>query len=213
MHAFCEHSEHHQEVEPVVLFKTPLQYGGLSSAMPNRDHADLPVRFIDHKKNGVRPVTNFGSLGQTTGLGKTGEFSGNFFQIFPNNGIKSQARAWFPFFIPIDRLIPFVFRRLFDDDFKLHFLPRRRSSIAMKTSSARLPRVGWFNAASARRSSSTVSSGVSSASNSPNSVQIFSATFCCSSVGIRRISSRMSVALIPKLYSLGLAFAIPFVIA
>ncbi len=79
----------------------------------------------------------------------------------------------------------------------------KRSRISTKTCSTGLPLPGCFNASSARRFSSTASSGKSESPKYAYSSSILSTTFRCSSSGRRRICSKISAALMMSVYRVG----------
>src|SRR5436190_19578716 len=80
-----------------------------------------------------------------------------------------------------------------------HFRPKR-IRVSSRSCSQEIPSVGSRRNSSARRSSSAICAAVSFSSAPPNSIQICSASSCCSDSGRRRICSSISAVLIRTSY-------------
>ena len=178
-----------------LLFQPFPQFSGIPFAMPNGQHFDLPKFPVDRQINQVRPwLGHPRQASQTGGQPKSIRSVGQRLQKSANRPIKSEPNPRLTQVIPV----PLGFG--FGDDFEGHFPASNRFLISAEISSIGVPRPGFFNASSARRSKSAICSGVSSSSMSPNSAQTCSATSYCSSGGNRRICSNISTALIPTTY-------------
>jgi len=183
-------------------FQSPVQFCGVSGMVPNSQNLDLPMFRIDCEINGKWP-----RLRQSGLPGKLGKWSESFrilrqgLQEGQQRIVKSQANARLPGFVPVNGLIPFPLGLNLRNYPERHFLAGKRFLISADTSSIGLPRPGCFKASSARRSSSVFSTSVSSSSKSPNSKSMISTSSRRSASGIRRSSSRISVLLMPPIYS------------
>jgi hypothetical protein len=89
-----------------------------------------------------------------------------------------------------------------ENDWQAHCHPKRLLSLA-STRSQGIPSRGFFSNSARRRSSSAACSGVSSSSKAPYFSQTFSATCCRSPGGKWPICSRISVAFMVLIYSVG----------
>jgi hypothetical protein len=108
-------------------------------------------------------------------------------------GVEFLPQTRLPFFIPFQRLKVISVGGRFEPQ-PLHFQPKRLRA-SSRTCSNGIPSRGFLLNSSARRSSSVFCSGVIVSSKSPNSRSMVSTSSRRSISGIRRSSSRISVAL------------------
>jgi len=180
------------------LFQPFLQVGGIAGAMPDRGNFNFLMRLDNDKVNGVWPINHPGFATFSTRFGEEQGMGRNRLHYRLHLKHKTKPEAFGLYFIPGNCLAKFHGGCRIMDNPKAHYLYLR--SISSRKSSQGVPRPGFFRASSARRSSSATCCGVNSASPSPNSAQIFSATSYCSSGGNRRICSNISTALMPLIY-------------
>ena len=186
-----------------VSFQPPAQFGGISSSMPNGQNLNLAIFPVNNEINGMRPGCRHFCLPNPAQVRpETLRPLRESVQECPQRVVKSQARSRGAFLIPYHRLMPFLFGFGFRNDVKRHFATGKRFLISADTSSMGVPRPGCASASFARRSSSVICSGESSSSAVPNSNSIVSKSSRRSASGIRRSSSRISIALMPLIYPL-----------
>ena len=122
----------------------------------------------------------------------------NYFEESVQFAGKSLPHSRFARVVKIHRFSKFLFRLRFNDHPKRHHLVRNRFSMSAITSSSGRHRSGCASACAARRSNSAICSGVKSGSthpsSSPYSCHTCSTNARFSSVGIGRICSMRSVA-------------------
>ncbi len=171
----------------------PAQFLRIACAVPNGQNFNFVMSRVDGEVNRVRPRRrNLGFARQPTCESKTFRFVRERVKNCTNRNVKPMADSRFALVIPHHSFMPIAFGVGLHYDRESHFLARSRSSISAKTCSTGFPRPGCFNASSARRSSSAICSSVSS---SANSSSIWPTSSRRSASGIRRICSRISVAL------------------
>ena len=183
-------------------FQSSSQFCGTSSTMPDGKDFYFPMFYVNGEINRVRPrFGHFCFMRRSCCQAKSLRIMLQGLKKRLKLIVKAPAQANLTRFIPIDGVIPFLLRLVLRDDLECHLFARRRFLISAETSSAGVPRPGCFKASSARRSSSAICSGVKSGSiqpsSSPYSSQTFSMNARFSSVGIGRICSMRSAALMP----------------
>ena len=162
-------------------FQPSPQLRRIPRAVPDGKNFDFKMFDVDGELNRVRP--RFGHFGFPRQRRRQSKSFGVLSQSLEKRLkfiIKPPADASFTFFIPVHGIIPFPLGFGLRNDFERHLLARRRFLISAETSSMGVPRPGCLSASSARRSSSTICSGVSSSSNRSRSC---SKTSRCSSNG------------------------------
>jgi len=182
---------------------SPKQLIRISCPMPDSQDFDVTMGSIDCEVYRIRPWRrHFGLVGQPRRQKKTLRIFGQTLQKDSKSVVESQSNTLVAIFVPTDGLVPVPFCVRIRNDLKRHFLAKRRW-ISAETSSMGVPRPGFLNASSARRSSSAICSSVRSSSKSPNSCHTKSAISCCSASGKLRICSRISALLMPLIYRTG----------
>jgi hypothetical protein len=176
----------------------PEKFGGIPSAVKNGN--DGKSTILDCKVDAVR-LEPF----QTNALRPTANLAKHFrlrlcsFQSLNNFLSEFLSEAGNLVFIPNYCLKKFSLRLWLENKLKTHYQPKR-CFISALTCSQGIPLWGFFSKSARRRSSSAICSGVKSGSthpsSSPYSSQTFSTNARFSSVGIDRICSMRSVALI-----------------
>ena len=188
---------------PVLASLQPLtQFRRISRTVENRnDGKDIildckikAVRLESFQADSLCPTSNLAKdfrLGLRT-LQGLDDFLGKFF-----------SKAWNLVLVPYDGLEEFKFRFGPEAKLEIHHQPKR-SRISALTCSHGIPLWGFFSKSARRRSSSAVCSGVKSGfphpSSSPYSSKTRSTNARFSSVGIGRICSMSSVALMSSIY-------------
>jgi len=180
-------------------FQTPAQFRRIACAVPNGQHFDFGVCFVDNEINRVRPAKHTSLASSASGFGESKRLGRN----RRNNLVRFQGKSnsqpfglalisghSFPKFKSGFRVV---------NDPESHFL--YLSSISSRNCSHGMPRPGFFSASSARRSSSAICSGVSSSSNLSRSCSNISR---CSSNGSLSICSKTWAALMATIYSIDL---------
>jgi hypothetical protein len=179
-------------------FQSPEKFGGIPCAMKNGNDGKSivlnrevnAVRLESFQTNALRPPTNFAK-----------HFRLRLRPLQSLNNFLSEflSEAGNLIFIPNDCLKEFGLRLWLENKLKTHHQPKR-CFISALTCSQGIPLWGVFSKSARRRSSSAICSGVKSGSthpsSSPYSSQTFSTNARFSSVGIDRICSMRSVALI-----------------
>jgi len=175
------------------LFYAASQLGWISRNVPNCADYDLTSCVLDCKVNGVGLGLRHRSFSSQT-ADKTKPFGPftNFSEKAKDITGESLTQPRHSIIIEVNGLHKFPLGLLFDDNPKGHRLPRKRLSISATTSSSGRQFSVCANAYSARRSSSAISSGVSSSSDSSLNC---SRTRRCSCRGSFRNCSTISVAL------------------
>ncbi len=171
-------------------FHSSVQLRRISRPVPNCNHFNFRMRFVDGKINCVWPAKNLRSTTFTASFGKSKWFSRNCGHHFIYFECKSNAEPCVLTFIPGNGFPKFKDSFGVMDDPEAHFL--YLASVSSRSCSQGIPRPGVFRASSARRSSSAICSRVRW---STNSFSIRSTSSRRSASGIRRSSSRISVAL------------------
>jgi hypothetical protein len=184
------------------LFQPPAQFSGVSRAVPNGRNYHLRFCRIDGEIDRVRPGRrDFHFSSQLRCQAKSFGVFADLFESMINFAGEFLTKPRHAFIVKINRFDQFPFRLLFNDGPKSHRLARYFLSISAMTSSSGRQRSGCLSASWARRSSSAICSGDKSGSiqpsSSPYSSQTFSMNARFSSVGIGRICSIRSVALMP----------------
>ena len=180
---------------PDASFQSSPQLGGVLVSLPDSNYLQQPLLFQDRKENRVRPADDFGFVSGWPGFGITKWIGNYLLKIFIKHHGEASADSGFARLIPIARLTHFFSDIGLNDETKAHCLTPYRANISARRVSQGMPRPGFARASAARRSSSAICSGVSLSSNSTNSFSMCSTNSRRSASGIRRISSRISVAL------------------
>ena len=172
------------------------QFGRIPRAVPDGNHFDLVMCFVDGKIDCVRPAKHLCPAAFATGFGKSKRLGSNRSHYLVHLKHETNAESFRLFLIPSNRLPKFSRGLRLVDDPKAHFL--YLSNISSRNSFHGVPRPGCFKASSARRSSSAICSGVSSSSNLLRSC---SKTSRCSSNGSLSNCSKTWAALMLLNYS------------
>jgi len=181
-----------------LSFQPAAQVGGISRTVPHGNHLDLAMLFIDGKINCIWPAQYPRFAAFAAGQGKSKRLRRNRRHHGVNLKYKTCAKSFGFAFISGHGFPKLSHRLEIVDHPKDHFL--YLSSSSSRNCSHGIPRPGFFKASSARRSSSAICSGVSSSLKSPNSFSMVSTSSRRSASGIRRSSSRISVALMSTIY-------------
>ncbi len=179
------------------------EFRGVTRTMENRN--DGKSTILDRKVNAVR-LESFQThaLRPATNVAKHFRLHQRPFQNLNNFLGKFLSETGNLIFIPNDCLKKLGFRFRLEDKLKTHHQPKR-CFISALTCSQGIPSWGFFSKSARRRSSSAICSGVKSGaiqpSSSPYSSHTFSTNARFSSVGIGRICSIKSVALMTAIYA------------
>jgi hypothetical protein len=178
------------------------QFRRIPRAIENRNDAD--VVSVDVKVDAVtmKPFEQSRLAGFPAGKSKAFGVFQNCFDGMIDFSLKPIAQAGLLFIIPKNRFVEFKASGGQENDFARHAARRAFNfcRASARTCSQGMPRSGCCRSSSARRSSSSFCSCESSSSKSPNSVSMVSTRSRRSASGIRRSSSRISVALMPAIY-------------
>lgn len=178
--------------------QTAAQSRWIPRAVPDCNHLDFGVNFVDCEIDLVRPAENAGPASFEPSIRKLKRRRRNRRNYHIHFKDESNSESSGLVFIPFHRLLKFKRGLGAVDDPKTHSL--YLASVSSRSFSQGVPRPGFFSASSARRSSSAFCSAVSSSSKGPNSNPMVATSSRLSASGIRRISSRISALLTARLY-------------